>query len=222
MVRALWARTETGERLWVSKRPSGAAGGIGARKRDAISATARGIDQAARGGVPMDSELKEVIDETQQVYRADSDKAKIVFKTSSELGGRFRSDVSIRDHSLTIDEPKAIGGTDLGPSPVEVILAALGSCQEITYRAFAAAMGIELDKVSVELEGHIDFRGFFAVDESVRPGFDKIRAVVKLESSAPADKLEKLREVVNSHCPVLDMLTNPVPVTLDLTVNDGN
>jgi putative redox protein len=206
----------------VSRRLSGAAGGIGGRKRDAISASPKASIKQQEGGVAMDSELKGVIDETQQMYRADSDKAKIVFKTSSDLGGRFRSDVSIRDHSLTIDEPKAIGGTDLGPSPVEVVLAALGSCQEITYRAFAAAMGIELDKVSVELEGHIDFRGFFAVDASVRPGFDKIRAVVKLESSAPADKLEKLREVVNSHCPVLDMLTTPVSVTLDLTVNEGN
>lgn len=168
----------------------------------------------------MDSELKEVIDETQQMYRAEPGKAKMVFRTSSVLGGRFRSDVRIRDHSLTIDEPESIGGSDLGPSPVEVILAALGSCQEITYRAFAAAMGIELDKVSVELEGDIDFRGFFAVDDAVRPGFDKIRAVVRIESSAPAADLEKLRGVVNSHCPVLDMLSNPVPVTLDFVVND--
>ena len=170
----------------------------------------------------MDSELKEVIADTQQLYRTDAEKAKVVFKTSSNLGGRFRSDVTIRDHSLTIDEPKGIGGTDMGPSPVEVILAALGSCQEITYRAFATAMGIELDKVSVELEGDIDFRGFFAVDESVRPGLDTIRVVVKIESNAPADELEKLREVVNSHCPVLDTLCNPVSVKLDCIVNGGN
>jgi uncharacterized OsmC-like protein len=116
---------------------------------------------------------------------------------------------------LTIDEPTGIGGSDLGPSPVEVILAALGSCQEITYRAYATALGITLDKVSVELEGDIDFKGFFAVDDTVRPGFERIRAVVTIESSAPAADLEKLRAVVNAHCPVLDMLANPVPVTLD-------
>ncbi len=169
----------------------------------------------------MDSDLREVINETQGLYRADPGKARVVFKTSSSLGGRFRSDVSIRDHSLTIDEPKSIGGTDLGPSPVEVILAALGSCQEITYRAFAAAMGIELDKISVELEGDIDFRGFFAVDEAVRPGFDQVRAVVSIESKAPPAALEKLKGMVDSHCPVLDMLSNPVAVKLDFVVNDG-
>lgn len=169
----------------------------------------------------MDRELQDVIIDTQQVYRDDPAKAKMVFKTSSSLDGRFRSEVTIREHSLTIDEPTSIGGTDLGPSPVEVILAALGSCQEITYRAFAAAMGIELDNVAVELEGDIDFRGFFAVDETVRAGFGNIRAIVKIESRASAADLERLREAVNSHCPVLDILRNPVPVKLDLIINSG-
>lgn len=168
----------------------------------------------------MDTELGKTISDIQEMYREDADKSKLVFKTSSNLGGRFRSDVKIRDHVLTIDEPTAIGGSDMGPSPVEVVLAALGSCQEITYRAFATALGIKLDKISVDIEGDIDFRGFFAVDDSVRPGYNNIRAVVKIESEAPADQLEKLREVVNSHCPVLDMLMNPVPVSLDLVLNE--
>ena len=170
---------------------------------------------------PVDIELKETIGDIQEMYREDADKSRLVFKTSSQLEGRFRSDVKIRDHVLTIDEPTTIGGSDLGPSPVEVVLAALGSCQEITYRAYATALGIELDAVSVTIEGDIDFRGFFGVDDSVRPGYDDIRAVVKITSDAPADQLEKLREVVNAHCPVLDMLTNPVPVSLDLVITES-
>ena len=168
----------------------------------------------------MDTDLKETISDIQDMYRKDAEKSKLVFKTSSNLGGRFRSDVSIRDHVLTIDEPATIGGSDMGPSPVEVVLAALGSCQEITYRAYATAMGIKLDKVSVEMEGDIDFRGFFAVDDTVRPGYENIRAVVKIASDAPAEQLEHLREVVNAHCPVLDMLKNPVNVSLDITLDE--
>jgi len=169
----------------------------------------------------MDSQLQEVIGDIQKSYRADPEKSKLTFKTSSNLGGRFRSDVSIRDHAMIIDEPQSIGGTDMGPRPVEVVLAALGSCQEITYRAYATAMGIEIDRISVDLEGDIDFRGFFAVDESVRPGYDKIRATVTIESDAPASDIDKLREVVNGHCPVLDILSNPVPVELNVVVQGG-
>ena len=169
----------------------------------------------------MDTQLKEVIADIQKLYRSDPLKSKLTFKTSSNLGGRFRSDVSIREHSMTIDEPESIGGTDMGPSPVEVILVALGSCQEITYRAYATAMGIEIDRISVDLEGDIDFRGFFAVDDAVRPGYDKIRATVTIESSAPSSDIDKLREVVNGHCPVLDILSNPVPVELNVVVEGG-
>ncbi len=174
------------------------------------------------GEAAMDTELKGVIDDTQAMYRSDPDKARLVFKTSSKLGGRFRSDVTIREHSLTIDEPKGNGGSDMGPSPVEVILAALGSCQEITYRAYATALGIELDSVSVELEGDIDFRGFFAVDDTIRPGYENIRAVVTIKSNAPAAELQKLRDVVNAHCPVLDILQNPVPVNLEFVTSGSD
>ena len=54
---------------------------------------------------------------------------------------------------------------------MEILLAALGSCQEITYKAYAQAMKIPLDSVSLKLDGEIDLRGFFAVDPQIRPGF---------------------------------------------------
>ena len=54
------------------------------------------------------------------------------------------------------------------------MLFSLGACQEITTKAFANAMGVPLTRVSVQLKGHIDLRGFFAVDDSVRAGFNKI------------------------------------------------
>ena len=167
----------------------------------------------------MDSELQAGIANIQSMYRDEPDKAKINFTTSSTLQGRFRSEVEIRTHRITVDEPQSIGGSDLGPSPVELVLAALGSCQEITYRAFATAMGITLDAISVEMHGDIDFRGFFAVDERVRPGFERISATVTIESDASPEALEQLRERVNAHCPVLDVLRNPVPVSLEMRNN---
>ena len=166
----------------------------------------------------MDTELKQLINEIQKQGRSEPDSCKTTLETSSVLGGRFRSDVKIRDHEMIIDEPVAIGGTDQGPNPVELILAALGSCQEITYKAYAAALDIPINNISVEMEGDIDFRGFFGVDGSIRPGFEKIRARVKIDSDAPESDIERLRKTVNSHCPVLDILSNKVSVDLDLIV----
>ena len=92
------------------------------------------------------------------------------------------------------------------------MLAALGSCQEITYRAYATAMGIPISKISASVEGDIDFRGFFGVDESVRAGYKQIRIVMDIESDATDEQIDALKEAVDAHCPVLDMLANPVPV----------
>jgi len=52
----------------------------------------------------------------------------------------------------------------------------------------------------------------------VRAGYRGIRATVNLESSASEAQLRQLREVVNAHCPVLDILARPVPVGLSLTI----
>lgn len=169
----------------------------------------------------MSAKLKQLIVDTQTKYRNKPDAARVTFRTSSRQIDGLRSEVEIRQHRLAADEPLSLGGVDSAPNPVELILAALGTCQEITYRAYATALGIPLDSVAVELAGDIDLRGFFAVDPAVRSGYQNIRGTVKLGSSASAEELQTLSAVVNSHCPVLDILTNKVPVTLELAVTAG-
>ncbi|MAG96094.1 MAG: OsmC family protein [Alphaproteobacteria bacterium] len=168
----------------------------------------------------MSDALRKIIEETQANFRAEPANALATFESKSELQEGFHSEVGLRDHRLTVDEPAELGGTDKGPNPVELVLAALGTCQEITYRAYAAAMGIPLEGVSVTVEGDIDLRGFFAVADDVRPGYGAMRATVELTSSAGEEQLNQLRDMVNSHCPVLDIVSKPVPVSLELRINE--
>ena len=160
--------------------------------------------------------LKEIIVETQASLSADPANAKAVFLVDSRQVENLRSETRIRQFSLTVDEPPTLGGSDAGPNPVELVLAGLATCQEITYRAYATALGVPLDSVSVKLEGVLDLRGFFAVDERVRTGFTGVRGTVTLKSSASKEELAKLKEVVDAHCPVLDILRAPVPVEIEL------
>lgn len=167
----------------------------------------------------MSTSQKQLISDLQATFRSNPDSAKTIFRSRSRLRQGFRSEVELREHRVVVDEPAALGGTDSGPNPVELILAALGTCQEITYRAYATALGIEVESVAVELEGDLDLRGFLAVAPSVRPGYEQIRGTVRIASSASAEQLERLRDVVNAHCPVLDILRNDVPVELQLSIN---
>lgn len=138
------------------------------------------------------------------------------FRVDSRQVDGLRSVVRIRGFEVPVDEPPSLGGADTAPNPVELALAALATCQEITYRLHADHLGIPLDGVAVTLEGELDLRGFFDVDAAVRPGFRAIRGTVKLDSPAPAAELERLKAHVDAHCPVLDLLANPTPLTLEL------
>jgi uncharacterized OsmC-like protein len=119
---------------------------------------------------------------------------------------------AIRDHSMDIDEPEMIGGTDLGPNPVEIVLAALGTCQAITYRIWASMLGITLDRVTFETEGDIDLNGLLGLRDGVRPGFRQIRHRVVLFGPETEERYRELAETVDRHCPVYDIVANPIPL----------
>ncbi len=160
--------------------------------------------------------LREIILDTQKALSTNPDQAKAVFSVASRQIDGLRSEVEIRQFTVTVDEPPSLGGTDTAPNPVEYVLVALATCQEITYRAYATALGVPLESVSVTLEGSLDLRGFFAVSNDARPGFTGIRGAVRLKSVASPEELAKLKAVVDAHCPVLDILRSPTPVELDL------
>jgi putative redox protein len=169
----------------------------------------------------MGTSFKDIIQATQDHLRQRPADAGAVFAAVTRQVADLRSEAAIRDFRLTLDEPPALGGGDAGPNPVEVVLAALGACQEITYRLYAEALGIALNHVSVKLDGRLDLRGLLGVDDNVRPGFEEIRAVVEIDSPAGAEEIQRLKATVDRHCPVLDLLRNPTPIRLELVQNGG-
>lgn len=164
----------------------------------------------------MTSQLKQVFSDNHAALSRAPEQAVATFAVESRAQGGLHRRVSVRGFSLEVDEPPLLGGTDRAPNPVEYALAALATCQEITYRLHAAALGIPLHEVSVKLEGDVDLRGFFGVDEAVRPGFTQIRGSVRFDSPASPEQLQELKAVVDAHCPVLDLFRHATPVTLEV------
>ena len=161
-------------------------------------------------------DFKEIWEEKRAVLSANPEKCAVTVSAESQLVEGFMSRVKARSFDIVVDQNKGMGGTDQGPRPSEYVLAALAACHEVTYRLYADALDIPLDKVSVSVTGHSDARGFFGLDNSVRAGFSHITGEIKVETKASDEELERLREAVNQHCPVLDDLRQPVSVQLDL------
>ncbi len=134
----------------------------------------------------------------------------------SKNQGGFQTKISIRDHEIISDQPVGFNGQNKGPKPSELVLAALAACQETTYRIFAEDMGIHIGKISVQLSGTQDLRGFMSLDDETPAGFTKIEGKIFVQSNATEEDLELLQQRVDQHCPVLDDLKRPVEVRVSL------
>jgi uncharacterized OsmC-like protein len=140
------------------------------------------------------------------------------FVSETRLVDGFETTATVRQFELTVDEPTTLGGTDHGPTPVELVLTALGTCQEIVYATYARVLEIPIDAIAVRVEGRLDPRGFFGAAD-VPAGFQDITFAVDVTSPAGPEAIGRLVATVNAHCPVLDILRQPVPVTGQYSLN---
>jgi len=141
------------------------------------------------------------------------EQAQARFEAQHNLVGPCEVTVNVGSgHKFTVDEPEALGGGNVAANPAEYALAALGSCQAITYQVWAAQLGIKLDKVDIGIDGDIDLRGFLGIDDQIRAGFNAVRIRVSLSGPEPPARYEELAAAVDAHCPILDLFRNPVPV----------
>ena len=138
-------------------------------------------------------------------------------------GGTLCKNQIGRAHKLLVDEPAAFGGDNLSASPVELVLAALGSCQIVMFSALAATKGVKLEECEVTLKAHLNVRGLLGIKEgkeAVHPGFSSISYETKIKSSESKEIIRALVEDVENQCPVMDMLTRSVKIEGTALVND--
>ena len=156
--------------------------------------------------------LGAIITATAGAVAANPGAAAVQFHATGTGTGWVASDLTSRQHAYVVDEPASLGGDDSAANPVEYALGALISCQVVTYRFWAARLGIRLDDVRITAVGDLDVRGFFGLDDAVRAGFSEIRLDVELTGPETDARYAELHDAVDAHCPVLDLFTNTTPV----------
>lgn len=165
------------------------------------------------------AKLNAISEATAQAVATDPAKAEVVFRASGTPTGTVGSVITARSHTVRVDEPPTLGGEDADANPVEVYLAALISCQVVTYRFWAQRLDVAVDDIAVTAEGDLDVRGFFGIDDSVRPGFRAVRVNVRITGPESAERYAELQRAVDAHCPVLDLSTGVTPVTTALELD---
>lgn len=105
--------------------------------------------------------------------------------------GRLRHDVEIRGHRLTADEPDEQGGTDSGPSPLELLAASLASCTAVTMEMYAHRKGWAIGDVEVDVD----------YEPAQRGSPTRFNMVVTFSKELPEDQRRRLMQIA-AKCPV--------------------
>lgn len=114
------------------------------------------------------------------------------------------------------DHHTVLCGTDEGPTPVEWILHGLAACLTAGIANIAAVRGVNLESVESTVEGDIDLRGILGISDEVRNGYENVRVSFKIKGDAPEEKLQQIVEQSRARSAVFDIVTNGVPVTIDV------
>lgn len=120
-----------------------------------------------------------------------------------------------RKFTLRGDHPPELLGENTGPTAVETLLAALGSCITGTYAAHATARGVRIEELELELESEIDLNGFLQL-QPTRAGLAGVTARLRVKADADEAVLQELLDVTRQASPVYDSVANPV--SIDATV----
>ena len=118
-------------------------------------------------------------------------------------------------HVYDADHPAVLVGDDNGPTPVEFVLHALAACLTAGLANIAAARGVNLTEVESTVEGDIDLLGILGLSDEVRNGYQQIKVSFKLRGDDP-EKLRKVVEQSRRRSAVYDVVTNGVPVDIEV------
>src|SRR6266852_345843 len=117
------------------------------------------------------------------------------------LDGPFQESIQVGEHRFLADEPFDGGGSDAGPNPYELLLAALGACTAMTARLYARRRGWPLEGVEVTLQ-HEKIHAQDCADCETREGFlDKITKQITLLGPLDAEQRQRLAQIAEM-CPV--------------------
>jgi putative redox protein len=157
-------------------------------------------------------DLKEIVSRRIDFFRKKPEAAIYRPKVSSKHIQGLYTETKVREHLVLSDYGEAAGGTNMAPNPIELLLSALAACIEAAFYEFAVHEGFTVHSLSVEVEGTLDLRGLFMID-NVSAGFRDVIYTFTIETPDDEGKIRELAEKVIAHCPVVDSLVKPTIIT---------
>jgi uncharacterized OsmC-like protein/alpha-beta hydrolase superfamily lysophospholipase len=133
----------------------------------------------------------------------------------------FVTEINAAGHPLLVDEPTSAGGTDLGPSPYDLLSAALASCTSLTLQMYARHKQLPLETATVR----VNHAKIHAADcehcETASGRIDRFERVVELAGDLDESVRQRMLEMANK-CPVHRTLEGEIDVLTRLAPKPGD
>lgn len=143
--------------------------------------------------------------------RADPARAELHPHLVAEWTGGDRSRVTISDKTLEVSGP---GRMD----PMQLVLAALASCEIELIATHATLMGVAIESLEVHVDGHFDVRTYLGLD-GPPPGYDRLSLEVRLRAPGiTQEQIRALQNAIERYSPVGATLTHAVPVEAHIRI----
>ena len=120
------------------------------------------------------------------------------------------------EFNFEADHPEIFASEDHSATPVEIVLAGLGSCLTAGVASVAQNRGIQLRSVTAKIEAGMDIQGILGMDADIRNGFDGIKVSYEIDAEATPEEIRAVVAQSQKRSAVYDILTNPTQVTVEV------
>lgn len=132
-------------------------------------------------------------------------KMKVQMQMEAKAASHARTDISVRDVTGIIDEPKERGGTNMGLTPTETLMASLIGCTNVITQRIAHNMDVEIGAMEIGLTAQFDRRGVMLAEDVEQP-FSDIVMTIDVTTNATPEQMDAIRADLQKFCPVAKVI----------------
>ena len=137
----------------------------------------------------------------------------VSIRAESETPSRMK--VKAGKFEMIIDEPANMGGSDLGPSPIQVLLMSLAGCLNVTGHQVAKQRGMKLHGMKIKIDGTMNPCTFIGCSYEERAGFQKVSIAVHADfENASPEEVESWLKETEARCPVTDNIRESTKINV--------
>ena len=116
---------------------------------------------------------------------------------------------------MIIDEPAFMGGSDLGPSPIQVLLMSLAGCLNVTGHEVAKQRGMKLNGMKIKIDGTMNPCTFIGCSYEERAGFQTVNVSVKANfDNSTKEEVDSWLKETEARCPVTDNIKDSTKINV--------